>query len=85
MLFGGKDNGMLDQLKITDDDLMKEGAITKDKFQSFNYMWNFAYHSNPPPADRPRQQWPIPSTTLRAAGTDSFSIEQTAKNDCGCL
>ena len=32
VLFNGKDNGSLDKLQVTKDGLMKEGAITKDKF-----------------------------------------------------
>ena len=52
VLFGGKDNGTLDQLKVTDGGLMK-GAITKDKFQSFKLHVEFRLPFKPTARGQP--------------------------------
>ena len=87
VLFGGKDNGTLDQLKVTDDGLMKEGAITKDKFQSFKLHVEFRLPFKPTARGQARGNSGLYlQRRYELQVLDSFGIEMTpAKNDCGCL
>lgn len=87
ILFNGKDNGSLDKLQITDNGLMKEGAITKDKFQSFKLHVEFRLPFKPTARGQARGNSGLYlQRRYELQVLDSFGIEMTsAMNDCGCL
>jgi hypothetical protein len=87
VLFNGKDNGSLDKLQVTKDGLMKEGAITKDKFQSFKLHAEFRLPFKPTARGQARGNSGLYlQRRYELQVLDSFGIEMTpAKNDCGCL
>ena len=87
ILFNGKDNGSLDKLQITDNGLMKEGAITKDKFQSFKLHVEFRLPFKPTARGQARGNSGLYlQRRYELQVLDSFGIEMTpARNDCGCL
>jgi len=87
VLFSGKDNGSLDKLQVTKDGLMKEGALTKDKFQSFKLHVEFRLPFKPTARGQARGNSGLYlQRRYELQVLDSFGIEMTpGKNDCGCL
>ncbi len=87
VLFAGKDNGSLDKLQVTKDGLMKEGALTKDKFQSFKLHVEFRLPFKPTARGQARGNSGLYlQRRYELQVLDSFGIEMTAaKNDCGCI